>query len=269
MRASAPAWIRPAGHRAGLCARRADRAAADATVADCRARPGSSPGVRAAADRRPPDPPRRGDGLGRCLEGVLPGPARRRADRHPPDVAASSAPARRRRAGAGSGDGLRDRPPPDDPPVPGRPGGRGGSRRAGRGARPRRRVWVRDPGDRGRQAGRGIGVRGRHGSGRRGGDPCERPSQPAGPTGSRAREGSLPSGEPGFDVVLANLIAGVLVPLAPPLRDELRPGGILLASGIFHDREAAVSRRSRPPDWTSPRGPPRVTGSPSRPAARA
>ena len=40
----------------------------------------------------------------------------------------------------------------------------------------------------------------------------------------RAREGSLPSGEPAFDVVLANLIAGVLVPLATPLRDELRPG---------------------------------------------
>ena len=56
-----------------------------------------------------------------------------------------------------------------------------------------------------------------------------------------AREGSLPSGEPAFDVVLANLIAGVLVPLAVPLRDELRPGGILLASGIFHDREAAVT----------------------------
>jgi ribosomal protein L11 methyltransferase len=55
-----------------------------------------------------------------------------------------------------------------------------------------------------------------------------------------AREGSLPSGEPAFDVVLANLIAGVLVPLAGPLRDEVRPGGILLASGIFHDREGAV-----------------------------
>ena len=32
----------------------------------------------------------------------------------------------------------------------------------------------------------------------------------------------------------------MLVPLAGPLRDELRPGGILLASGIFHDREAVV-----------------------------
>jgi ribosomal protein L11 methyltransferase len=55
-----------------------------------------------------------------------------------------------------------------------------------------------------------------------------------------ARDGSLPSGEPPFDVVLANLIAGVLVPLADPLADELRPGGILVASGIFVDREAEV-----------------------------
>jgi ribosomal protein L11 methylase PrmA len=32
----------------------------------------------------------------------------------------------------------------------------------------------------------------------------------------------------------------VLVTLAPLLRDELRHGGTLLASGIFVDREAAV-----------------------------
>ncbi len=56
----------------------------------------------------------------------------------------------------------------------------------------------------------------------------------------RALAGSLPSGEPPFDVVLANLIAGVLVPLAGSLRDELRPGGTLVASGIFIDREAVV-----------------------------
>jgi ribosomal protein L11 methyltransferase len=55
-----------------------------------------------------------------------------------------------------------------------------------------------------------------------------------------ARVGSLPSGEQPFDVVLANLIAGVLVPLAPDLREELRPGGILVASGIFADREPEV-----------------------------
>jgi ribosomal protein L11 methyltransferase len=55
-----------------------------------------------------------------------------------------------------------------------------------------------------------------------------------------AREGSLPSGEPAFGVVLANLIAGVLVPLAPRLRAELADGGVLLASGVFVDREAEV-----------------------------
>jgi ribosomal protein L11 methyltransferase len=56
----------------------------------------------------------------------------------------------------------------------------------------------------------------------------------------RARTGSLPSGEPAFEVVLANLIASVLVALAADLRAELRPGGVLVASGIFHDREAEV-----------------------------
>ena len=40
--------------------------------------------------------------------------------------------------------------------------------------------------------------------------------------------------------MLANLIAGLLVPLARALHDELRPGGRLLASGIFIDREGDV-----------------------------
>ena len=57
----------------------------------------------------------------------------------------------------------------------------------------------------------------------------------------RAREGSLPTGEEPFDVVLANLVAGILVPAAGSLRDELRPGGTLLASGIFVDREVEVA----------------------------
>lgn len=56
----------------------------------------------------------------------------------------------------------------------------------------------------------------------------------------RARVGSLPTGEAHVDIVLANLIAGLLVPLAPLLRDEVRPGGTILASGIFVDREAEV-----------------------------
>jgi ribosomal protein L11 methyltransferase len=57
----------------------------------------------------------------------------------------------------------------------------------------------------------------------------------------RAREGSLPSAELPFDVVLANLIASVLIALAAPLRAELRPGGLLLASGIFADRVDEVA----------------------------
>jgi ribosomal protein L11 methyltransferase len=56
----------------------------------------------------------------------------------------------------------------------------------------------------------------------------------------RARDGSVPTGEPPFDLVLANLIASVLIGLAPRLAGELRRGGTLLASGIFVDREADV-----------------------------
>ena len=56
----------------------------------------------------------------------------------------------------------------------------------------------------------------------------------------RVRQGSAPSGEGPFDIVLANLIASLLVLLARPLRDELAPGGHILASGIFRDREGDV-----------------------------
>ncbi len=56
----------------------------------------------------------------------------------------------------------------------------------------------------------------------------------------RARHGTLPSGDGPFGVVLANLIASLLVRLATALRDELQPGGVLVASGIFVDREAEV-----------------------------
>ena len=77
-----------------------------------------------------------------------------------------------------------------------------------------------------------------------------------------ARGGSLPSGNAPHDVVLANLIASVLIVLARQLRDELRPGGTLLASGIFEDRERdvrkafedaglAVDRRSMEGEWVA------------------
>jgi ribosomal protein L11 methyltransferase len=57
----------------------------------------------------------------------------------------------------------------------------------------------------------------------------------------RFRRGSLPSGAPPFDLVVANLIATLIVALARSVRDELRPRGVLLASGIFVDREAEVA----------------------------
>ena len=60
------------------------------------------------------------------------------------------------------------------------------------------------------------------------------------PGGSAPARAALPTGEGPFDVVLANLIASLLVRLAPELRAELAPGGTLLASGIFVDREAEV-----------------------------
>ena len=58
-----------------------------------------------------------------------------------------------------------------------------------------------------------------------------------------ARTGSLPLtvDEP-FDLVAANLVASLLVDLAPELADALRPEGRLLAGGIFADREAEVGR---------------------------
>ena len=56
----------------------------------------------------------------------------------------------------------------------------------------------------------------------------------------RARDGSIPTDEGPFDLVLANLIAGLLVELASMLAAEIVPGGTLIASGIFIDREGEV-----------------------------
>ena len=78
----------------------------------------------------------------------------------------------------------------------------------------------------------------------------------------RAREGSVPTGEGPFDIVLANLIAGVLMEIATELADELVPGGTIVASGIFIDREAdtwaaleragfSLARRWQESDWVA------------------
>jgi ribosomal protein L11 methyltransferase len=62
-----------------------------------------------------------------------------------------------------------------------------------------------------------------------------------------ATRGGLPIAEGPFDLVLANLVAGLLVELAPELAAVVRPaerpggpGGRLLVSGIFIDREGEV-----------------------------
>jgi len=78
----------------------------------------------------------------------------------------------------------------------------------------------------------------------------------------RAREGSVPTDEGPFDTILANLIAGVLIEIAPDLAAELAPGGTLIGSGIFIDREAAtrqaleaagfvISQRWDETDWVA------------------
>ena len=84
-----------------------------------------------------------------------------------------------------------------------------------------------------------------------------------------ASQGSLPIDEGPFDLVFANLVASILVELAAPLADSVRPGdaspgsgGRLLASGIFVDREPEVRRafaaagmrvirREQETDWVS------------------
>jgi ribosomal protein L11 methyltransferase len=78
----------------------------------------------------------------------------------------------------------------------------------------------------------------------------------------RARAGSAPSGEGPWDVVVANLIASLLIVLADGLVDDVRPRGVLLASGIFANREPevraafearglAVERRWEEGDWVA------------------
>jgi ribosomal protein L11 methyltransferase len=55
------------------------------------------------------------------------------------------------------------------------------------------------------------------------------------------RQGTLDDGpaEP-YRLVLANLVAGLLIELAPPLAAQLAPGGMLLASGIIDTRSNEV-----------------------------
>ena len=50
----------------------------------------------------------------------------------------------------------------------------------------------------------------------------------------------------GYDVVLANIVADVIIPLAPHVPQFLKPGGIFICSGILdvrlHEVHAALKR---------------------------
>ena len=43
-----------------------------------------------------------------------------------------------------------------------------------------------------------------------------------------------------YDIVVANILADVLVPLTPVIKNQLKPGGIYISSGIIDDKEQTV-----------------------------
>lgn len=43
-----------------------------------------------------------------------------------------------------------------------------------------------------------------------------------------------------YDIVVANILADVLVPLTPVIVNQLKPGGVYITSGIIHDKEPVV-----------------------------
>ena len=53
----------------------------------------------------------------------------------------------------------------------------------------------------------------------------------------------------GYDILLANIVADVIIALAPFVRSLLRPGGLFLCSGIIDDRAQEVADRLRENGW--------------------
>ena len=53
----------------------------------------------------------------------------------------------------------------------------------------------------------------------------------------------------GYDMVVANIVADVIIGLAPSVRQFLKPGGLFLCSGIIDDRAEEVAQRLREAGW--------------------
>jgi len=53
----------------------------------------------------------------------------------------------------------------------------------------------------------------------------------------------------GYDVVVANIVADVIIALAPMVRSFLKPGGLFLCSGIIDDRADEVAQALQANGW--------------------
>ena len=54
--------------------------------------------------------------------------------------------------------------------------------------------------------------------------------------------GKLSAGYECYDIVVANILAEVLVPLTPVITHQLKKGGIYITSGIIDDKEEVVKQ---------------------------
>lgn len=53
----------------------------------------------------------------------------------------------------------------------------------------------------------------------------------------------------GYDIVVANIVADVIMGLSPHVRPFLKPGGLFLCSGIIDDRAAEVQEKLKADGW--------------------
>ena len=53
----------------------------------------------------------------------------------------------------------------------------------------------------------------------------------------------------GYDMVVANIVADVIMGLSGSVRDFLKPGGLFLCSGIIDDRAEGVLQKLKSDGW--------------------